>query len=129
MITIKDTDVDSFTETEKIQALPGVRSATVYQKAMASTTITEDEMSDEMKSFGDFSHASGDEAVQTAAGWKVSAPMIILDDSSFTAYCEQIGITPRLDGTVIRNQIRDVTNPDFRHPQYMPYVKGKVRPV
>ncbi len=125
MITIKDTDVDSFTETEKIQALPGVRSATVYQKAMASTTITEDEMSDEMKSFGDFSHASGDEAVQTAAGWKVSAPMIILDDSSFTAYCEQIGITPRLDGTVIRNQIRDVTNPDFRHPQYMPYVKGE----
>lgn len=125
MITIKDTDVDSFTETEKIQALPGVRSATVYQKAMASTTITENEMSDEMKSFGGFSHASGDDAVQSAAGWKVSAPMIILDDSSFTAYCEQIGVTPRLDGAVIRNQIRDVTNPDFRHPQYMPYVKGE----
>lgn len=125
MITIKDTDADSFTETEKIQALSGVRSATVYQKAMASTTITENEMSDEMKSFGGFSHASGDDAVQSAAGWKVSAPMIILDDSSFTAYCEQIGVTPRLDGAVIRNQIRDVTNPDFRHPQYMPYVKGE----
>lgn len=125
MITIKDTDVDSFTETEKIQALSGVRSATIYQKAMASTTITENEMSDEMKSFGGFSHASGDDAVQSAAGWKVSAPMIILDDSSFTAYCEQIGVTPRLDGAVIRNQIRDVTNPDFRHPQYMPYVKGE----
>lgn len=32
---------------------------------------------------------------------------------------------PGLDGAVIWNQIRDVTNPDFRHPRYMPYVKGE----
>lgn len=56
-------------------------------------------------------------------GFLVSAPVIILDDASFQTYCEQIGILPRTDGAVIRNQICDVTNPDFRHPQYMPYIK------
>ena len=83
------------------------------------------EMSDEMKSIGGFSHASDDSAVKMDAGWSVNAPIVILDDASFQAYCEEIGVTPRLDGAVIRNQIRDVTNPDFRHPKYMPYVKGR----
>lgn len=125
MVTVKNTEVDSFTETDKIQNLPGIRSATIYQKATAKTIITENEISDEMKSFGGFSHSSGDAAVRTAAGWNVNAPIVILDDSSFMAYCEQVGATVRLDGAIIRNQIRDVTNPDFRHPRYMPYVKGE----
>lgn len=124
MVTVKDTEADSFAETKEIQTLPGVRSAIVYQKAAAETIITEEEISDEMKSFGGFSHASGNDAVQTEAGWSVNVPVMILDDASFQDYCEEIGITPRLDGAVIRNQIRDVTNPDFRHPRYMPYVKG-----
>ena len=125
MVTVKNTDVESFGEVQTIQDIPGVRSAIVYQKAAAKTIITEDEMSDEMKSFGGFSHASGNNAVQTDGGWLVNAPIVIMDDASFLAYCEQIGITPQLDGTVIRNQIRDVTNPDFRHPKYMPYIKGE----
>ena len=62
---------------------------------------------------------------ETDGGWLVNVPIVILDDASFLAYCEQIGITPGLDGAVIWNQIRNVTNPDFRHPQYVPYVKGK----
>ncbi len=53
----------------------------------------------------------------------VSAPIVILDDASFQAYCEQIGVTPRLDGAVILNQIRDSTNPDFRNTEYFSYVK------
>lgn len=59
MVTVKDTDVDSFGEAEAIQGLPGVRSAIVYQKATAKTIIMENEMSDEMRSFGGFAHASG----------------------------------------------------------------------
>lgn len=125
MVTVKNTEVDSFAETDKIQNLPGVRTAAVYQKAMAKTIIKENEMSDEMKSFGGFSHAANNNAVRTADGWTVNAPVVILDDKSFMAYCKQIGINPRLDGAIIWNQIRDVTNPDFRHPQYMPYVKEK----
>ena len=123
MVTVKDTEVDSFSETEQIQGVSGVESAVMYQKAAAKRIITEEEMSEEMKAFGGFSHASGNYVTVTDSGWLVNVPIVILDDNSFLDYCEQIGITPQLNSTVILNQIRDVTNPDFRHPEYMPYVK------
>ena len=125
MVTVKDTDVDSFMETQKVQKIPGIRSAIVYQKAMAEKIIAEDEISEEMKSFGGFDAAGNKYVRKTEGGWLVNVPVVILDDASFLAYCEQIGITPQLDGAVIWNQIRDVTNPNFRHPRYMPYVKGE----
>ena len=125
MVTVKDTDVDSFSETQKLQEIPEIRSAIVYQRAVAKRIITEDEISEDMKSFGGFAVAGDNYVRETDGGWLVNAPIVILDDASFLAYCEQIGITPRLDGAVIWNQIRDVTNPDFRHPRYMSYVKGE----
>ncbi len=123
MITVKDTEMDYFLDEEEIQGTSGVRSAIVYQKAFAKRIITENEMSEEMKAMGGFVDASGDAVSKVEGGWLVNTPIIILDDASFLAYCEQIGITSQLDGAIIRNCIRDVTNPDFRHPQYMPYVK------
>ncbi len=123
MISVKDANVDNFEETKSVQNLTRVESAIVYQKAAAKRIVTEEEMSEEMKSFGGFSHASGDYVTKVSGGWLVNVPIMILDDNSFCAYCEQIGITPRLDGAVVLNQIRDVTNPDFRHPDFMPYVK------
>ena len=125
MVTVKDTDVDSFSEAQKLREISGIRSAIVYQKAMAKRIIAEDEISEDMKSFGGFAVAGDNYVRKTDGGWLVNVPIVILDDASFLAYCEQIGITPRLDGAVIWNQIRDVTNPDFRHPRYMPYVKGE----
>ena len=125
MVTVKDTDVDSFSETQKMQEIPEIRSAIVYQRAMAKRIIAEDEISEDMKSFGGFASAGDNYVRETDGGWLVNVPIVILDDASFLAYCEQIGITPQLDGAVIWNQIRDVTNPDFRHPQYVPYVKGE----
>ena len=125
MVTVKDTDVDSFSEAQKLQEISGIRSAIVYQKAMAKRIIAEDEISEDMKSFGGFAVAEDNYVRKTDGGWLVNVPIVILDDASFLAYCEQIGITPQLNGAVIWNQIRDVTNPDFRHPRYMPYVKGE----
>ena len=125
MVTVKDTDVDSFSEAQKLQEISGIRSVIVYQKAMAKRIIAEDEISEDMKSFGGFAVAGDNYARKTEGGWLVNVPIVILDDASFLAYCEQIGITPQLNGAVIWNQIRDVTNPDFRHPRYMPYVKGE----
>ena len=124
MVTVKDADADVFGETDRIREINGLESAIVYQKAMAKRIIAEEEMSEEMRSFGGFSHAPANDVTQAAGGWLVDAPIIILDDHSFLAYCEQIGAVPRLDGTVILNQIRDVTNPDFRHPDFMPYIKA-----
>lgn len=125
MVTVKDTAVDSFAETEEIQGLSGVTSAVAYQKAAAKRIIAEDEISEEMKSMGGFSHAFGNDVTRTDGGWMVNAPIVILDDASFQAYCEQIGTAPQLDGAVIRNKICDVTDPDFRHRKDMPYVKGE----
>ena len=123
MVTVKDSEIDSFDETDEIQGLSGVESAVIYQKAAAKRIITEEEMSEEMKAFGGFSHASGNYVQVTDGGWLVNVPIVILDDNSFLDYCEQIGTVPQLNGAVILNRIRDVTNPDFRHPEYMPYVK------
>ena len=125
MVTVKDTDVDSFREAQKLQEISEIRSVIVYQKAMAKRIIAEDEISEDMKSFGGFAVAGDNYVRKTDGGWLVNVPIVILDDASFLAYCEQIGITPQLNGAVIWNQIRDVTNPDFRHPRYMPYVKGE----
>lgn len=123
MVTVRNVQVDEFTETEAIQELAGVESAVIYQKANAKRIIQEEEISEEMKAFGGFFHASERDVTRVQEGWMVNAPIIILDDASFLAYCEQIGIAPQLDGAVVRNQIRDVTNPDFRHPKFMPYIK------
>lgn len=124
MTVVKDTDADNFEETTAVQTLDGIESAIVYQKASAKRIITEEEMSEDMKSFGGFSGAPVNYVSQMDGGWLVNAPIVIMDDQSFAAYCEQIGTTPQLNGTIILNQIRDVTNPDFRHPVFMPYIKG-----
>ena len=123
MVTLKDTDVDAVEEIQAMQGMKGAKSAILYQKAAAKRIIAEEEISEEMKSFGGFSHASEAYVTQVDGGWMVNAPLVILDDNSFQLYCEQIGITPQLHGAVIWNQIRDVTNPDFRHPDFMPYLK------
>lgn len=125
MVTVKGAQVDSFEETEAVQGIPGVESAIVYQKARAKRIIAEEEISEEMKALGGFSHASGEYVTQTDSGWMVNVPIVIMDDGSFLDYCRQIGIAPQLNGAVIRNRIQDVTNPDFRHPVFMPYVKGE----
>lgn len=82
-------------------------------------------MSEEMKAFGGFAHAPDHYVTEVDGGWLVNAPIIILDDDSFMEYCGQIGAIPRPDGAVVLNQIRDVTNPDFRHPEYMPYINAR----
>ena len=125
MVEVKDADVENFAQIREIQGLSEVESAAVYQKAAAKTVVLEEEISEEMKAFGGFSHASVQQAMKTDVGWMVNAPLVILDDESFLAYCEQIHIPVQLCGAVVRNQIRDVTNPDFRHPVEMPYVKGE----
>lgn len=123
MVTVKDEEIGAFGETEKIRALSGAKDVVVYQKAAAKCKLSEEKLSEEMKANGGFSRASEKDVTQTEDGMIVNAPIVILDDESFLRYCAQIGIEQRLDGAVILNRIRDVTNPDFRHPQYMPYLK------
>lgn len=126
MVTVKDAEADAFAEAEveAVRELDGAESVIVYQKAMAKRIVGEAEMSGEMKANGGFTRAPGAYVAKMEEGWLVNAPLMILDDDSFAAYCEQIGIAPRLDGAVLLNRIRDVTNPDFRHPEFMPYLQA-----
>lgn len=124
MVTAKDTPIEAFDKAEEIRNISDVRNVIVYQKEAARTLITDDEMSEEMKALGGFRHAEESSVKRTEHGTYVNAPVIILDDESFLQYCDWIGIAPQLDGVIVRNKICDVTNPDFRHPRFMPYIKA-----
>ena len=125
MTTVKDTDVDDMEETAAVRALDGIESAIAYQRASAKRLVAQEEISEELQSLGGFAGAPASYVSQVDGGWLVNAPIVILDDQSFCDYCSQLGIEPRLDGAVILDQIRDVTDPDFRHPVFMPYLKGE----
>lgn len=125
MVTVQDAGIESFEKEGEIQALSGVADSVVYQKAAAKRIVTEDEISSEMAAFGGFMHAPDNDVTKTEGGWLVNAPLVILDDSSFLKYCEQIGAAPRLDGAVIRNQIDDVTDPDYRNRDSCDYLTGQ----
>ncbi len=123
MVTVKDTGIGSFGEMEKLRQIPGVDDVVVYQKARAKSLLSEENLSGEMRANGGFFHDNGKYVERDGEFFRVSVPIVVMDDASFLAYCEAIGAPQRTDGAVIRNLICDVTNPDFRHPQYMPYIK------
>lgn len=125
MLTVGDTAVSDFAQAEALRALPDVESAVIYQRAAAGRLIAADELSAELERLGGLSAAPGNSASQTEDGWLVNAPILILDDESFLAYCEEIGAPARLDGVVVRNAIADFTDPDFRHRRELPYLNGK----
>lgn len=123
MVTLKDTQIESFEETDELQRLTGVQSGVVYQRAKAKRILTQEEISEDLTALNGMRNAPEKYVTDLGDEWLVSAPIVILDDASFQAYCEQIGVTPRLDGAVILNQIRDSTNSDFRNTEYFSYVK------
>ena len=45
-----------------------------------------------------------------------------MDDSSFAAYCGQIGVSPSGTGSVILNRIWDSVNSNFRYKEYVPFL-------
>ena len=91
------------------------RDCVVYQKAMAKVRIPDSWQSNELAALGGPAVLAGQAAsgatdaatAKEAGAWLAEAPIVILDDDAFRAYCEEIGITPRLDGTIILNQIWD----------------------
>lgn len=124
-VTVKDTEVDSVEQLSEIRSLSGVERVIGYQKAAAKSMIGEEDLSEELKALGGLEGAEESSVQRTEDGYLINAPILILDDASFLAYCEEQGIPETLDGAVIFNRIRDVTNPDFRHPRYLLYTKGE----
>ena len=123
MVTIKDTKIENFRLTEELRELENVRDCIVYQKAEALTPVSEEWQSEELTALGGLGAVVGASAPKKGDSWLVKASVVILDDAGFTEYCDQVGIKPRLDGTVILNQIWDSLNSNFRYKRNIPYVK------
>ena len=64
-------------------------------------------------------------SVSTADGiYSIQAPVVIMDDRSFTEYCEQVGAASSGTGSVVLNRIWDSINSNFRYKQYIPFLSG-----
>ena len=121
MITLKDTEISDFDLTNQLQDIWGIQDATVYQKAKAMTFLPEGLQSDELSSLGGLESVAG--TPKADGQFQVSAPIVVLDDTSFLDFCSQIGITPGLDGAIVLNQIWDSINSNFRYKEYVPFVR------
>ena len=54
----------------------------------------------------------------------MNAPILVMDDASFLAYCEEAGLTPSLDGAILLNRVWDSLHSNFRDRLYLPFVRG-----
>ncbi len=121
MITLKDTEISDFGLTDELQDISKIQDATVYQKAEAMTFLPEGLQSNELSSLGGLESVAG--TPNENGQFQISAPIVVLDNTSFLNFCSQIGITPSLDGAIVLNQIWDSTNSNFRYKEYVPFVK------
>ncbi len=121
MITLKNTGIADFGLTDELQHISEIQDATVYQKAEAMTLLPEGLQSNELSSLGGLESVA--KMPKADGQFQVSAPIVVLDDTSFLNFCSQIGITPGLDGAIVLNQIWDSINSNFRYAEYIPFVR------
>ncbi len=130
MAEIKDTRIEDLSNTKEIHALAGTDSL-IYQKAHAFCLIQKDAVSKEVQSLGGLERLAGIDASTEVSGGGVSAedgiysihaPIVILDDSSFAVYCDQIGVPSADNGSIVLNRIWDSMNSNFRYKEYIPFL-------
>lgn len=123
MVTVKDTGIENIEQAEEINELQGVKSSIVYQKAEAVCFIPETYISEEVNTLGGLGAVAGSSVTVGEGSYLVKAPIVIMDDAGFKAYCEQIGITSEGAGSVVLNRIWDSVNSNFRYKEYVPFIK------
>ena len=121
MATLEDTKIEDFAYTDEIHALADTDSI-IYQKANAVCSVPVDSVSEEVKSLGGL-EAIAESDVRIADGiYTIQAPIVIMDDSSFAMYCEQIGVSSTENGSVVLNRIWDNIHSNFRYKEYVPFL-------
>lgn len=124
MATVKNTPIEDFAYGDDIHALNDTDSI-IYQKANAYSSIPMNAISEEVKNLGGV-EVLAKTAVSAADGfYSVQTPIVIMDDRSFSEYCEQMGFSPGETGSIILNRIWDSTNSNFRYKKYVPFLKEK----
>ena len=119
--TLEDTRIEDFSHTDEIHALPDTDSV-IYQKANAVCSIGADAVSEEVKSLGGLETVAGSDVSMADGIYTIQAPIVIMDDSSFATYCEQIGVSSAENGSVVLNRIWDNINSNFRYKEYVPFL-------
>lgn len=121
MATVKDTPIEDFTYEDEIHALDGTDSV-IYQKAEAYSSVPTEAISKKVESLGGIEELAGNSVSAADDTYTIQVPIVIMDDSSFAAYCEQIGVSPSGTGSVILNRIWDSVNSNFRYKEYVPFL-------
>ena len=121
MATIKDTPIENFTHEEEIHGLNDTDSV-IYQKAEAYASVPMAAISKEVAGLGGLEALAGTSVSVSGDTCTILAPVVIMDDSSFAAYCGQIGVSPSGTGSVILNRIWDSVNSNFRYKEYVPFL-------
>ena len=124
MARLPDASAEDFARLEPLQTLTGVHSATVYTRADAACRLDADDQSPALQQLGGLGAVAGDAAAPLEEGWLVNAPILVMDDASFLAYCEEAGLTPSLDGAILLNRVWDSLHSNFRDRLYLPFVRG-----
>lgn len=123
MVTVKDTEIESFEKGDVVQNLPGVADAVVYQKAAALCPVSKTMVSQEAEDLGGLEAVAGIPVSGETDSYMVQAPLVIMDDESFAEYCGQIGVAPDRNGSVVLNCIWDSIHSNFRYKEYIPFIK------
>lgn len=121
MATVKGTDIENFTEAEGVLELDNAQSI-IYQKAAALCVIPKNSISDELNELGGAEAVAGSSVGAAENFYFVEAPLIIMDDRGFEAYCEKTGIEPETTGSIVMNRIWDSVNSNFRYRKYVPFL-------
>ena len=121
MATLEDINIEDFSHTEEIHALPDADSV-IYQKADAVCSVPADAVSEEVKNLGGLETIAGSDVSMADGIYTIQAPVVIMDDSSFAMYCEQIGVSSAENGSVVLNRIWDNINSNFRYKEYVPFL-------
>lgn len=125
-VTIEEAGLEDFGAEEGLRDLEGAESVILYQKAEAVSLIPAGDISPELRRAGGPEAISGLLPVGEEKVYQIGSPLVILDDKSFADYCVQIGIRPGAEGIIAYNRIWDSQNSNFRHPEYLPYLKENV---
>ena len=125
MVTIKSQNIDDMKEFLDHNRLVGVESYHIYQKALAYTWLTEDMFSDELQAIGDITALAGQDIIVKDGKYRIEVPIVILDDTSFVQYCENIEgyIRGTELGMITVNRIWDNIHSNYRNKEYLPFLK------
>lgn len=129
MVTVKNTGIEELAGIYEMDQAEAGEDFVMYQKAEAVVPVLKESISPQLTALGGPQGVAGASISETEDAWRVKAPLVILDDQAFTDYCQQIGVTPRLDGTIVLNQIWDSINSVFRYPSYIPFVKEEQKTI